>query len=134
MNHHGTLRANSALCGILRKLSVFAIAAALTACAVPQSPQQAVFEAKAGHAAALRTAVAYRELPRCNPAPMPCHEPATLAQLQKADKVADAALDAAENVVRAPGSFGDNVVSSAVRTAQEALGALVAIVSQLRTR
>lgn len=110
------------------------IVALLTGCAVPQSPQQTVFEAKTGHAAALRTAIAYRELPRCNPAPQPCHEPSVVAQLQKADRVADAALDAAENVVRAPGGFGDNVVASAVRTAQEALGALVAIVSTLRTR
>lgn len=105
----------------------------LAGCATPQSSQQAVFDAKAAHAVALRTAVAYRELPRCNPAPQPCHEPAVVGALQKADRTADAALDAAENVVRSPG-FGSNVVATSVRTAQEALGAFVAIVSTLQVR
>lgn len=116
------------------KLLLIVALLALAGCAVPQSPQQAVFDAKAAHAAALRTAVAYRELPRCNPAPQPCHDPAIVVQLQKADKVADAALDAAENVVRAPGGFGDSVIASSVRTAQEALRAFSTIVATLQVK
>lgn len=106
---------------------------ALAACTTPQSPQQAVFEAKTGHAAALRTAVAYRELPRCNPAPQPCHDPAVVTALQKADRTADAALDAAEHVVRSPG-FGESVIAASVKTAQEALRALTSIVATLQVK
>lgn len=105
----------------------------LASCAVPKSPAEVVFQAKVAHAVALRTAVAYRELPKCNPAPQPCHEPAVVTQLQKSDKVADAALDAAENAVRTPG-FGENVVNSAVKAAQEALNAFISIVNTLRVK
>lgn len=104
----------------------------VSACAVPQSPAETVFQAKTAHAVALRSAVAYRELPRCNPAPQPCHDPAVVAQIQRADKVADAALDAAENAVRSPG-FGQSVITTAVRTAQEALQAFVTIVATVRS-
>lgn len=113
----------------MRMLIVIA-ALFLAACTTPQSPAQAVFQAKTAHAVALRTAVAYRELPKCNPAPQPCHDPAVVAQLQKADKTADAALDAAENVVRTPG-FGENVITSTIAAAQAALAAFTSITATL---
>lgn len=117
------------------KLLLIIAALVLTGCnaTVPKSPQEIVFEAKAAHAVALRTAVAYRELPPCNPAPQPCHDPAVVDQLRRADKVADAALDAAENVVRAPG-FSENVIGTAVKAAQEALNAFTAIVATLNVK
>lgn len=105
----------------------------LTACAAPQSPAESVFQGKLAHAAALRTAVAYRELPPCSRNVQPCHEPAVVAQLQKADKVADAALDAAENAVRTPG-FGSEVINSTVASARAALDAFVTITATLRTK
>lgn len=106
----------------------------VSACAVPQSPAESVFQAKTAHAVALRSAVAYRELPACKvPAVQPCRDAAVLAQIQRADKVADAALDAAENAVRSPG-FGQNVIQTAVKSAQEALTAFVTIVATVRSQ
>lgn len=115
------------------KLMLIAAVLALAACATPQSPAESVFQAKTAHAVALRSAVAYRELPRCNPAPQPCHDPAVVQQLQKADRTADAALDAAEAAVRTPG-FGESVIASAVASAKAALAAFTSITDGLRTR
>lgn len=120
-----------------KKCTTFFLLAALlvlvAACATPQSPAETVFQAKTAHAVALRTAVAYRELPPCSKAAMPCHDPAIVAQLQRADKVADAALDAAENAVRTPG-FGTEIVASTVASAKAALAAFTSITSTLRTK
>jgi len=115
------------------KLLAIALLALLAGCATPQSPSESVFQAKTAHAVALRSAVAYRELPPCAKAPQPCRDPAIVAQLQKADKVADAALDSAENAVRTPG-FGQAVISSAITAAQAALAAFVSITDTLRSR
>jgi acetoin utilization deacetylase AcuC-like enzyme len=105
----------------------------VSACAVPQSPAETVFQAKTAHAVALRSAVAYRELPRCDSGQRPCHDPAVVEQLQKADRTADAALDAAEAAVRTPG-FGESVIASAVASAKAALTAFVSITDTLRTK
>ena len=107
------------------------IAVLLAGCASPQSPQQAVFEAKQSYAVALTAAVAYKRLPDCATRPQPCSDKAVVAQLQKADTVASTALDAAENAVRTPG-FGKEVLSSAVAAANSALTAFVSITSTLR--
>ncbi len=98
--------------------------------AAPQSPQQAVFEAKSSYAVALTAAVAYKRLPDCARAAQPCSDKAVVAQLQKADTVASVALDSAENAVRSPG-FGQSVVSSAVAAAQAALQAFTSITATL---
>lgn len=104
------------------------LAAALCGCAsAPQSPQQGVFQAKAAYAVALQTAVAYKRLPACSAAVKPpCSDPATVAQLQRADNVAAPALDAAEAAVRTPG-FGKSLMDTAVASAQAAVAAFVAI-------
>lgn len=116
----------------MRKLIVLA-ALLLTACATPQSPQQSVFQAKSGYQVALTAAVAYKRLPVCSvPAKPPCSEKAIVAQLQRADNVTAAALDAAESAVRSP-NFGQDVTKSAIAAAQSALNAFVAITSQLST-
>lgn len=114
----------------MKSLIVIALLA-LAGCATPQSPQEQVFAAKSAHAVALRAAVTYRELPPCSRAAQPCHEPAVVQALQKADRVADAALDSAEHVVRTPG-FGQSVITSTVTAAQAALAAFVSITDTLR--
>jgi hypothetical protein len=93
--------------------------------------QRAVFDAKTGYAVALTAAVAYKRLAPCTGTNAPlCSKPAVVAQLQKADTVAAAALDSAESVVRTPG-FGANIVSSAVQAATAAVGAFVSITATL---
>lgn len=99
--------------------------------AAPQSPQQIVFTAKSSYDAALTAAVAYKRLPLCSATvKQPCSSASVVAQLQKADTTASAALDAAETAVRTPG-FGKDVVSSATAAASAALNAFVAITATL---
>lgn len=117
----------------MKKLLIVA-ALLLSACATPQSPQQAVFQAKSSYEVALTAAVAYRRLPACAvPVRQPCSDKAVVAQVQRADKVAFDALGAAESAVRTPG-FGDSVISSAVTAAQAALNAFVSITSTLEVK
>ena len=105
------------------------LALALAGCATGGSPQEVVFQARGAQNVALRAAVEYKRLAPCaTPAKQPCSDKAVVAQLQKADEVADRALAAAESAVRTPG-FGDNVIQSAVTAAQAALGAFQSIVS-----
>ena len=126
----------------LRRFSVLAalvMVTALVGCASRpgggspplQSPQQVVFAAKSSYQVALTAAVAYKRLPVCaTPRVLPCHDPAILAQIQKADNVAAAALDAAENAVRTP-QVGDVPRSKAITAAQTALAALTAITTTI---
>lgn len=113
------------------KRSVVGLVFILAGCATPESPQQAVFQAKVGYAVALSAAVAYNNLPRCGEPP--CSDPAIVAQLRRADNTAIAALDASEAAVRTPG-FGESLVTSAVAAAKAALAAFVSITSSLRSK
>jgi hypothetical protein len=74
--------------------------------------------------------VAYKRLPDCATAKLPCSDKAVVAQIQKADNVTAAALDAAESVVRSK-SFGQNVLDSAITAANSALAAFVALTGGL---
>ena len=95
----------------------------------PISPQEIVFQARSAQNVALRGAVEYRRLAPCAvPAKQPCSDKAVVAQLQKADTVADQALQAAESAVRTPG-FGTDVINSAVTSAKAALGAFQSIIA-----
>lgn len=120
-----------------RTLPCLALAAGLLAgCAsLPglsgATPQQSVFAARSTYAVALTEAVKYRELPPCPANAPPCSDPAIVAQLQKADTVASAALAAAEAAVRTP-AVGASAIDRAVQAAVSALGALTAIVSALK--
>jgi len=114
----------------MRKYVLGFLLLAVVGCTTPQTPQQSVFQAKAGYATALTAAVAYKRLPLC-PAPAPCSDKEVVGQLQRADLVAATALDAAEAVVRSKG-FGQDTVASAVTAAQAALNAFVAITSTLK--
>lgn len=113
----------------LKMLLAVALLALASACATPQSPQEVVFQARGAQNVALRAAVEYKRLTPCAvPAKQPCSDKAVVAQLQKADKVADTALAAAESAVRTPG-FGANVIDSAVTAAKAALAAFQSIVA-----
>lgn len=117
-------------------ITTLALCLGLAACgsSTPTSPQQAVFAAKSNYAAALTVAVAYKRLPACSPTiKPPCSDPHVVTQLQKADNVASASLDAAESAVRTPG-FGGNAASSAITAANAAVQALAAITSTLGSK
>lgn len=107
------------------------VALALVACAIPNTPQQTVYAAKATYVGAAETALRYMNLPRCAaPAVQPCSSQAVVDGIKKADNIAFAALEQAEAVVRTPG-FGESAVTSAVAAAQGAVRAFVEIVPQI---
>lgn len=116
----------------MRKLILsLACALALASCVSIENPQQAVFAAEAVHVAALRGAVAYRNLPRCGAgAPTLCSRPDIITALQQADNAADTAIEAAETTVRTPG-FGENVYESAATAAKAAAEAFASFVAGL---
>lgn len=124
----------------MRKLVFIILSCVLfTGCAttstIGQSPQKIVFSAKEGYAIALVGAVEYKKLPACTtpPTTVICHDPAILAQLQKADDVTAVALDSAESAVRTPG-IGDSAINFAVAAGKAALDAFTSITSKLRTK
>jgi hypothetical protein len=89
--------------------------------------QRAVFGMKEAYKAALQQAVKYESQPRCSATvTAQCSKPEVVAQLRKADKVADAALDAAEAAVRSP-DIGNDAMSKSMQTANAALAALSAL-------
>lgn len=116
-------------------LSSIFFAGCATTANVTQSPQKIVFSAKEGYAIALVGAVEYKKLPTCTvpPTTVICHDPAILAQLQKADDVTAVALDSAESAVRTPG-IGDSAINFAVVAGKAALDAFTSITSRLRTK
>lgn len=114
-------------------LLVSAMAVALAGCAstgATSSPATTVYQVESGYKTALVAAVAYKKLPVCKePRQLPCSDPAVVAQLQRADNVANAAIAAAESATRTPG-FGKDAIASALGAANAALTALTAIVAQ----
>lgn len=111
--------------------SAFLIVLMAGCAAVPQSPEQVVFQARGAQNIALRAAVGYKELKPCAAVKVqPCSDTAVVKQLQLADGVSDQALNAAEVAVRTPG-FGASVVSSAVTAATAALAAFQSIVATI---
>lgn len=115
---------------------LFAVLAAATilllpACAsVPQGPANAVYAAHLAYDAALSGAVFYKELPSCPRTP-PCKDPAVVATIQQADKVAFEALSAAQKIVREKTST-QSAVQMAATWAAEAIAAFSRVVAALR--
>lgn len=117
------------------KTFIAVIALALAGCATTTgtsppgttTPKQAVYALQGAYRTALIPVATYVELPRCTATPKPpCSSSALVAQLQKAVKVAELAVDAADTAVYTPG-FGTNAATTAVAAAQAALQALAAI-------
>lgn len=127
----------------MKRLLALAFAGfALAACSTfgipaPQSPAQTVYAAKGDFAAALTIANQYAALPRCGTpsAPPLCSESNIVQNVNKAAHAADASLDAAEATVRDP-AFSNNsdAVSKAVAAATNAVAALQAVTSTLKTQ
>ena len=102
------------------------------ASAPPQNPAQAVYAAHGTYTVALTAAVKYKQLPRCGPATvMPlCSKAEVVADLQKADDVAYAALSAAQAIVRSPNA-GAGAIQAALFNANQAVSAFAAIAKTL---
>lgn len=109
-----------------------AMALSLVACAdifpAPQTPAQAVFEAKAAFLVALRAAGDYAALPRCPAKPL-CSDAKTVAAFRSSAEAARISLDAAEAVVTNPAFKGD-VLSKATIAASGAVTAFAALIPQ----
>jgi len=75
----------------------------LSACTVveAETPAQKAFALSSEYAAALTVAEGYEALPRCTAGvETPCSDPDTVERIRKADKLAYAAVSAAQNFVR----------------------------------
>lgn len=109
-----------------------AMALLLVACAdilpVPQSPAQAVFEAKATFLVALRAAGTYAALPRCPAQPL-CSDAKTVVALRQSAEAAQVSLDAAQQVVTDPAFKGDALTKASV-AASGAVAAFAALIPQ----
>jgi hypothetical protein len=120
----------------MRRAAVLALAAALASCSavqpVPQSPAQAVYAVEGDYAAALAVAVQYRALPQCSASTTAlCSRPEVIAQIQKGDAAAWAAIEAAQNTVRTPGVASD-AETTALMAAQHATQAFQQIAATLK--
>lgn len=93
--------------------------------------QRMVFATKSAYATALTAAVAYKRLPVCSgTVSAPCSNSEVVTQIQKADNVTAAALDAAEAAVRTTAITGD-ARNAAITTATAALSALQSLVASI---
>lgn len=96
-----------------------------------QSKKSIVITAKVEHIELRETATKYRMLPPCTKtATTKCSDPVILTQLQKADRAAILAVEAAEYAIRNP-QVGSHVQDLALASAKSALAALSALVSNL---
>lgn len=97
----------------------------------PVAAQRTVYAAEGDYRIALIAANTYVNLPLCIHSKPPCATLAVVQQIQKAQPVARAALDAAESAVRTPG-FGADIVNSAVTAGTAALQAFMSITNTLK--
>ncbi len=109
-----------------------AMALLLVACAdifpAPQSPAQAVFEAKAAFLVTLRVAGDYAGLPRCPAQPL-CSDAKTVTALRSSAEAARISLDAAQQVVTDPAFKGDALTKASI-AASGAVAAFAALIPQ----
>jgi hypothetical protein len=122
----------------MRRAACLVLAAALVGCSAlqpaPQSPAQAVYAVEGDYAAALAVAVQYRALPPCSAATTAlCASPDIVAQVQKGDAAAWAAIEAAQNAVRTPGVASD-AETAALTAAQQATSAFQQIAATLKVK
>lgn len=88
---------------------------------------RAMVAARSGYNTAIAAAIVYGKLPACSATQKaPCHDPALLAQMQKADRTAFDALDAADAILKVPG-LGSGAMNTAVAAAQAALAAFTSL-------
>lgn len=108
-------------------------AASPTAPAFPDSDAgRSMVAARSAYSAALAAALAYGKLPTCSETQMaPCRDAALIVQMQKADRVAFAALDAADTILQQP-SLGPNARDRAIAAAQAALVAFTTLTGAIK--
>jgi hypothetical protein len=133
----GRIKANSTI--VPKLVMLLALGLSLSACQIfepvtppaPKTPQQAVFLAESEYGIALKIALKYESLPRCGATqPVLCSDPGAVTKLRLAQLAARATLDAAEATVRSP-AFGQDVLTSSVTAAVNAVGAFNQIQQQL---
>lgn len=112
----------------MMKSLIFALAFTLGACATgplqTMTPKQRVLQLQGLYRTALIPIATYVELPRCSATvKLPCSEAAAVAHLQKAVKVAEGAVDAADSAVYTPG-LGTDAIQAALAAASAAVTAL----------
>ncbi len=123
---------------MIRMLASLCIAAVLAACtasptALPKTAPQTVYQLEGNYRAALKVAIAYKELIPCAAAvTVICSKPEIVKKLQAADDVAYPLLNSAELAVR-EGSTGTKL-ETAVKAATAAVEALLAITTKLQTQ
>ena len=119
----------------MRKLFAVIALVALVGCVsntVGKTAAQAVYAAHGAYAAALSVAVQYRRLPACG-APLAtalCSDAGIVAQVQRADDVAFAALSEAQSLARTPGITDDRVMGT-LNAAQVLIGKFTSITNAL---
>lgn len=111
--------------------AILAIAALAGCQTTPQNPAQAVYAAHGTYTVALTAAVQYKRLPPCAPAVknIPCSNQAVVADLQKADDTAYAALSVAQRLVR--GNESPTAMAQAIDAAVRAVRAFASIAQRL---
>ena len=103
----------------------------LAACATPQTPQQAVYQAQTSYNAAATIAIQYIKLPKCKPASTKlCSKPEVVMKVKKADIFAYNAIKEAQEAVRNP-AFTKSTVSMVAISATSAVDAFVKITKDL---
>ncbi len=122
----------------MRRVAAFTLAAALVSCTggqpAPQSPAQAVYAIEGDYAAALAVAVQYRALPPCSVSTSAlCSTSEILAQIEKGDAAAWAAIETAQATVRTPGVTND-AETAALVAAQQAATAFQTIAATLKVK
>ena len=92
-------------------------------------PSQAIFAIKSSYATALKAAVTYKELAPCSDTvvvKVTCSDPKVVAQIQKADTLAFAAIRTAQAAVD---TVGGPSALAAIDAAQAAITALTVVLS-----
>lgn len=123
----------------LAVIGLLAVAAAFSGCATVQqtNPQAMVYQVKANYAIALDAAIDYDRLPACEAATTVkgtlCATGAGTRAIKAAKDQAHAAIQAAEDAVRAPGATPDSV-QGVLTLASTAVQALINLVTQLQVK
>lgn len=110
----------------LKLLAAAAVVSALAACAsiVAETPQQRVFALKSDYRALVAVALAYESQPRCDEVAeetLSCSDEDAVKVIRQADANADAALDAAESVVRSEAAASGDTIELVLESATEAV-------------
>lgn len=94
--------------------------------------QQDMYLVESDYAAALRIAVAYRDLPACQPGLKICADATVLADIRAVNAAADVVLFNSEAVVRSKSTSAE--LANAITAAKSAVAELTALTSKVKVR